>query len=80
MDFLLTTQRDRGAAEAFLRKAIRHQGLPEKIPIAQSGSNTAALIHYNRTHKTALIIGYSKDLKNLIAQDHRAVKRVVLST
>jgi transposase-like protein len=47
VDFLLTPTRDRDAAEAFLRKAIRTQGLPEKITIDQSGSNTAAITHYH---------------------------------
>ena len=31
MDFLLTPTRDRDAAEAFLRKAICNQGLPERL-------------------------------------------------
>ena len=38
IDFLLTPQRDRDAAEAFLCKAIRTQGLPEKITIDKSGA------------------------------------------
>ena len=77
MDFLLTPQRDRAAAEAFLRKAIHHQGLPEKITIDQSGSNTAAIRHYNKGYKTAIGIRQSKYLNNVIEQDHRAVKRIV---
>jgi len=48
VDFLLTSTRDRDAAEAFLRKAICTRGLPEKITIDQSGSNTAAITHYNK--------------------------------
>jgi len=76
-DFLLTPQRDRAAAEAFLHKAIRHQGLPEKITIDHSGSNTAAIQRYNKIHKTAIVIRQSKYLNNLVVQDHRAVKRVV---
>src|SRR6476661_5288360 len=64
IDFLLTPNRDRDAAEAFLRKAIRNQGLPEKITIDQSGSNTAAIMHYNKTHQTAIIIRQSKYLNN----------------
>ena len=76
IDFLLTPTRDRDAAEAFLHKAIRTQGLPEKITIDQSGSNTAAIKHYNQTHKTAIVIRYSKYLNNLVEQDHRAVKRL----
>jgi putative transposase len=77
IDFLLTPQRDKAAAEAFLRKAIRNQGLPEKITIDQSGSNTAAITRYNRTHKTVIAIRQSKYLNNIVEQDHRAVKRVV---
>jgi putative transposase len=77
VDFLSTPQRDKAAAEAFLRKAIRSQGLPEKITIDQSGSNTAAIKRYNRTHQTAIAIRQSKYLNNIVEQDHRAVKRVV---
>jgi putative transposase len=77
VDFFLTPQRDRAAAEAFLRKAIHNQGLPEKITIDQSRSNTAAITRYNRMHKTALIIRQSQYLNNIVEQDHRAVKRVV---
>jgi putative transposase len=72
---LLTPTRDRGAAEAFLHKAIRTQGLPEKITIDKSGANTAAITRYNKTHKTAIIIRHSKYLNNIVEQDHRAVKR-----
>ena len=52
------------------------QGLPEKITIDQSGSNTAAITHYNKIHKTAIVIRHSKYLNNLVEQDHRAVKRL----
>ena len=76
IDFLLTPTRDREAAEAFLRKAIRTQGLPEKITIDKSGANTAAIAHYNKTHKTAIVIRHSKYLNNIVEQDHRAVKRL----
>ena len=77
VDFLLTPQRDRAAAEAFLWKAIRRQGVPEKITIDRSGSNTTAIKRYNTTHKTAIIIRHSKYLNNIVEQDHRAVKRKV---
>jgi putative transposase len=76
IDFLLTPNRDRDAAEAFLHKAIRRQGLPEKITIDKSGSNTAAITRYNQTHKTAIVIRHSKYLNNIVEQDHRAVKRL----
>lgn len=77
VDFLLTPTRDRDAAEAFLHKAIRTQGLPEKITIDKSGANTAAVTHYNKTHQTAIVIRHSKYLNHLVEQDHRAVKRLV---
>jgi transposase-like protein len=80
IDFLLTPTRDRDAAEAFLRKAIRTQGLPEKITIDQSGSNTAAITRYNRTHQTAIVTRHSKYLNNVVEQDHRAVKRLTRPT
>jgi len=66
IDFLLTPQRDQDAAEAFLRKALRTQLLPEKITIDQSGSNTAAIKRYNRTHKTGIAIRQCKYLNNLV--------------
>src|SRR5581483_1023823 len=76
IDFLLTPIRDRDAAEAFLRRAIRTQGLPEKITIDKSGSNTAAIKRYNQTHKTAIVIRHSKYLNNIAEQDHRSVQRL----
>jgi putative transposase len=76
IDFLLTPTRDRDAAEAFLCKTIRTQGLPEKITIDKSGANTAVITRYNTTHKTAIIIRHCKYLNNLVEQDHRVVKRL----
>src|SRR5690242_16763690 len=49
---------------------------PEKITIDQSGSNTAAITHYNTTHETAIILRHAKYLNTLVEQDHRAVKRM----
>ncbi len=76
VDFFLTATRDQDAAEAFLRKAIRTQRVPEKITIDKSGRNTAAIPHHNKTHKTALVMRHSKYLNNRVEQDHRAVKRL----
>jgi len=76
IDFLLTPTRDRDAAEAFLRKAIRDQLIPEKITIDQSGSNTAAMKRYNKTHKTGIAIRQCQYLHNIVEQDHRAMKRL----
>ena len=77
IDFLLTPHRDKAAAAAFLHKAIRAHGLPEKITIDQSGSNTAAIHRYTRTHKTSMVSRHSQYVNNLVEQDHRAVKRMV---
>jgi transposase-like protein len=77
IDFLLTPNWDRAAAEAVLHKAIRNHGLPKKITIDKNDSNTAAIQQYNKSHKTAIIIRHSKYLNNLVEQDHRAVKRLV---
>jgi putative transposase len=76
IDFLLTPQRNQDAAEAFLRTAIGNQQLPEKITIDESGANTAAIKHYNRTHQTAIVIRHSKHLNNIVEQSHRGVKRI----
>src|SRR3954469_17786609 len=80
IDFLLTPNRDRDAAEAFLRKAIRTQGLPEKITIDKSGANTAAITHYNKTHKTEIVMRHCKYPNNIVEQDHRAVKLLTRPT
>ena len=42
VDFLLRKYRDKAAAYAFFRKAIKNNGLPKKVNIDKSGSNTAA--------------------------------------
>ena len=76
VDFLLTAHRDRAAALRFLRKAIRSQGLPEKITIDKSGANKAAIESYNTEEKTTIELRQSKYLNNVIEQDHRAVKRL----
>ena len=76
VDFLLTAHRDRAAALRFLRKAIRSQGLPEKITIDKSGANTAAIESYNSEQATTIEMRQCKYLNNVIEQDPRAVKRL----
>ena len=76
IDFLLTPHRDRDAIEAFLHKAIRSQGLPEKIPLDKSGAHRAAMTRYNKTHKTTIVLRHCQYLNNVVEQDHRAVKRL----
>jgi len=76
VDFRLTAKRDRKAALRFLRKAIGHNGAPEKITIDKSGANTAAIESYNKDHKAGIEIRQVKYLNNIVEQDHRAVKRL----
>ena len=76
IDFLLTEHRDTAAALRFLKKAIRRNGLPEKITIDGSDANEAAIKRYNEEHGTNIIIRQVKYLNNMVEQDHRGVKRV----
>ena len=75
VDFLLTAKRDRKAALRFLRKAIRHNGTPEKITIDKSGANTAAIESHNTETKAGIEMRQIKYLNNIVEQDHRAIKR-----
>lgn len=77
IDFLLTAQRDKKAALRFLKKAIRQHGLPQKVTIDKSGSNTAALQALKEETGAEIEVRQVKYLNNLVEQDHRAVKRVV---
>jgi transposase-like protein len=73
----LTPNRDRDAAEACLRKALRNPGEPKKITIERRGSNAAAIKHYTKAPKMTLLMRRSKPLNNLVDQDHRAVRRTL---
>ncbi len=79
VDFLLTKKRDKKAALRFFRKAIRLNGIPEKVTIDKSGSNTAALEQLNKeqekTGQPKIEIRQIKYLNNLVEQDHRGIKR-----
>jgi putative transposase len=74
--FLLTEHRDKEAALRFLKKAIRRNGVPETITIDGSDANEAAIKSYNAEHGTHIAIRQVKYVHNLVAQDHRAVKRI----
>jgi transposase-like protein len=77
VDFPLTARRDREAALRFLRKAIRHNAMPDKITIDKSGANTAAIESHNTENDAGMQIRRIKYLNNIVEQDHRAVKRLV---
>jgi putative transposase len=75
VDFLVTANRDRKAALRFLRKAVRHDGTPEKITINKSEANTAEIESHNTETKAAIEMRQSKYLNNIVEQDRRAIKR-----
>jgi putative transposase len=55
IDFLLTEHRDKEAALRLLKKAIRRNGLPEKITIDGSEAHEAAIKSDNETYGTHII-------------------------
>ena len=70
---MLRAHRNLAAARQFFE---RH-GVPEKITIDKSGVNTAAIVGMCTDSGVDIEMRQSKYLNNLIAQDHRAIKRVV---
>lgn len=57
IEFMVSKKRDRTAAKTFFRKAFRYNRMPYRINIDKSGSNKAALDHFN---KPGLITGKRK--------------------
>jgi len=80
IDFLLRAKRDKVAAKAFFRKAIKQNGKPDKVNIDKSGANTAALddlnFEYKEGKEAEITIRQNKYLNNRIEGDHRFVKRI----
>jgi putative transposase len=76
VDFLLRAKRDHAAARAFFERAIDLHGMPDKITIDESGSNTAAVVSIEADSGLAIVLRQSKYLNNIVEQDHRAIKRV----
>ena len=76
VDFLLTARRDRAAAMLFFDKAMKANGVPEKVTMDKSGANKAAMDEINARGETPIIVRQVKYLNNIVEQDHRAVKRV----
>jgi len=76
VDFLLTARRDKAAALRFFDKAIKANGVPQKVTMDKSGANKAAMDEINGRGKTPIIVRQVKYLNNIVEQDHRAIKRV----
>jgi len=82
VDFMLSEKRDRTSVLKFFKKAIGSSGMPDKVNIDKSGSNTAAL---NRINALLILFGLwhliievrrVKYLNNMVEQDHRGIKKV----
>lgn len=78
VDFLLTRRRQRMSAQSFLIRAIDNNGKPEIINIDKSGSNTSAIVVYNKRSRSEIKIRQCKYLNNIIEQDHRHVKKRIV--
>ena len=76
VDFLLTAKRDKAADKRFFKKAMRHNGDPEKVTMDKSGANKAAIDGINDDRELPIEVRQIKYLNNIVEQDHRAIKRV----
>ena len=77
VDFSLRAHRDVAAARQFFKGAMDLHGVPGKIAIDKSGSNTAAIQSIRDDSGAAIELRQSKYLNNIVEQDHRAIKRIV---
>ena len=79
IDIYLSKRRDTASAKLFFQRAFRSSGVPEKVNIDKSGSNTAALKVINKDLKSEdkILIRQNKYLNNLVEQDHRFIKKKV---
>lgn len=81
LDFMLSERRDTEAARRFFKRAIRSNGVPDRIAIDKSGANLAGLqkldviFKFKNSGRVIKII-QSKYLNNMVEQDHRFIKRI----
>ena len=79
IDCLLTARRDTDSALRFLRRAVEHNGSPEKINIDCSGANAAGIAAYNEEAAAGIEIRQCKYLNNIVEQDHRFVTQKMVA-
>jgi putative transposase len=78
---MLSEHRDEVAATAFFKQAINHNGLPSKVVIDKSSANNAGLENINVLIFLAGLLCFIdilkvKYLNNIVAQDHRFIKKI----
>ena len=66
VDFLLTARRDKAAALRFFDKAMKANGVPEKVTMDKSGANKAAMDKINARGETPVIVRQVKYLNNIV--------------
>ena len=59
-------------------RAIDNNRKPEIINIDKSGSNTNAILVYNKRSRSKIEIRQCKYLNNIVEQDHRHVKKRIV--
>ena len=78
IEFLLRKYRNKAAAKAFFRKALKNNDSPPgKVNIDKSGSNISALnsANDNLPEDKQIEIRKNKYLNNIMEQDHRFIKK-----
>jgi transposase-like protein len=77
VDFFLSRRRDINAAKAFLRKAMKGQRVPTKVTLDAYAASHRAVAELKESGELPkrVRIRSSKNLNNLIEQDHRRIKQ-----
>jgi putative transposase len=78
VDFPLSAHRDVPAAKRFFDKAMRDNGVPEKVAMDKSGANKGAIDDISGGRAIQVTVRQVKYLNNIIEQGHRAVKRLTI--
>ena len=73
---MLTAKRDKAAALRFFEKAMKANGVPEKVTMDKSDANKAAIDGINAGLETPIVGRQVRYLNNIVEQDYRAIKRV----
>jgi putative transposase len=76
IDFLLRAKRDHAAARALFERAIDLHGVPDKVTIDKSDSNTDAIVGVQADIVLPIEMRQSKYLSSTVEQDHRAIKGI----
>ncbi|MBD1823010.1 IS6 family transposase [Cyanobacteria bacterium FACHB-DQ100] len=82
LDFMLSAKRNGKAAARFFRKVLgaKHTQTPRVISVDKNAAYPVAMneLKQDKTLKTETELRQSKYLNNVIEQDHRNIKRVVI--